>query len=1026
MTTINFLKDSEIELFDFPPRFTEEARRRFFVLPDNEVKFRKSETKVGYILLVGYFMSKKKFFFPEHFHTEDVKFVKKLLGIKNRIVISKDYNKITYSIHKKIILNKIGYHSFSDSRDIFEKEASELVKTSLRPKEIFDALLDFLEENRIEVPRYYVFAEVITKSLKFFENNLIGIIDRTLTAHQKEELDQFMNLPVDSSQAPSAVNPYLITYLKNVEQSVTHGKIKQSLDDFRQIKYLHDQLSDFFKLDLISNELINYYAIWVLKAEHVQFDSIGETGRKRLYVTSFITWQYRIRQDCFVDTFLQAVQKYYNDADKSANQAFLQKDVKYKNQEQVTKIRKILSDSKEQLNEIRKIVFSLTGNDSEKMRLIRDIFGKSGDNPGDAILKELDDLENIGIKSLKNRLFHEELEKGYRKLLNRISGILQILDFNQQNSNAEICKAIEHYQQNDTKINNTGVPLDFLGKNDRKWLFDKDGTLNYNLYRVFLFKAVFDHIKSGTLNLLFSERYKSVDDYLIHSKRWKDSKKELILRAGLERLDKDPQEITGLLKDMVENQYKTTNEHITDNPYIRFNTKGIARVKTPKSSDFQEGIISEWIGTDRCLPLTQILSDIRYCTDYISSFAHYSIKSSKSTPTDESFYAAIIALGCNIGIRRMGKISDGMSADRLEYIVRWFYSKKNIDDATMKINNLINTLPLSCIYLENREKLNTSSDGQKYDVTVPSLNASHSPKYFGTGKGVSVYSSIDEKDRLFYNRVISASERESGFVLDGLFHSEDITSDTHSTDTHGYSETVFGICYLLDVQFTPRIKNYQEQLLYTFKDKNRKHYENQEYKILPAKSACINEEIITEQWDQILRLLCTVKLKETLPSNILKRLSSYSKQNPLYRAIKETGRIYKTVFLLKYYDEVLLRQNIEKQLNRIELSHHFAKTVFFGNNRELRYATKEEQEIAVGCRQLIQAAIILWNYLFISEKLSQITNPAEFQKQIELLKNSSMMSWQHVNLHGKYDFDLDVNTAPFNLNATKSLKINLI
>jgi hypothetical protein len=75
---------------------------------------------------------------------------------------------------------------------------------------------------------------------------------------------------------------------------------------------------------------------------------------------------------------------------------------------------------------------------------------------------------------------------------------------------------------------------------------------------------------------------------------------------------------------------------------------------------------------------------------------------------------------------------------------------------------------------------------------------------------------------------------------------------------------------------------------------------------------------------------------------------------------------------------------------------------------------------------LIQNAIILWNYLFVSEKLSQITNPAEFQKQIELLKKSSMMSWQHINLHGKYDFDVDINTAPFDLNAVKSLNVKLI
>ena len=742
-----------------------------------------------------------------------------------------------------------------------------------------------------------------------------------------------------------------------------------------------------------------------------------------MYAISFITWQYKIRQDYFVDTFLQAVQKYYSDAGKLADQAFLQNDIKYRKQEQVTKIRKIISESKERLHEIREIVLSRTGDDAEKMRLIREVLNKVEANTGDAILKELDELENAGIKNLKIKLFYEELEKGCRKLLNRVSGIMQILEINPQNANPEIYKAIEHYQLKNAKINNSKIPLAFLHKNEQNLLFDNDGAINYNLYKIFLFKAVFDHLKAGSLNLLFSERYKSVDDYLIHSKRWKEYKKELILRAGLERLDKTPQEIFELLKDIVGNQYKTTNENITENPYIRFSTKGLARVTTPKSSDIQEGIVPELIGSDRYLPLTKILSDIRYCTDYISSFAHYSIKSSKSTPSDESFYAAIIALGCNIGIRRMGKISDGMSADRLEYIVRWFCSKKNIDEANRKIINLINNLPLSGIYPENREKLHTSSDGQKYDVTIPSLHASHSPKYFGTGKGVSVYSFIDEKDRLFYNTVISASERESNYLLDGLFNNEDVTSDTHSTDTHGYSETIFGICYLLDIQFTPRIKNYQDQLLYTFKEKSRKMYENQAYKILPAKNCHINEDIITEQWDQILRLLCTIKLKETLPSNILKRLSSYSKQNPLYKAIKEIGRIYKTIFLLKYYDEVLLRQNIEKQLNRVELSHLFAKTVFFGNNRELKYATKEEQEIAVGCRHLIQNAIILWNYLFISEKLSQITNHAELQKQIELLKNSSMMSWQHVNLHGRYDFDIEVDTYPFDLNAAKSLNI---
>ncbi|MEG1591398.1 MAG: Tn3 family transposase, partial [Chryseobacterium sp.] len=150
----------------------------------------------------------------------------------------------------------------------------------------------------------------------------------------------------------------------------------------------------------------------------------------------------------------------------------------------------------------------------------------------------------------------------------------------------------------------------------------------------------------------------------------------------------------------------------------------------------------------------------------------------------------------------------------------------------------------------------------------------------------------------------------------------------------------------------------------------------------------------------------------------------YSKQHPLYKAMKEIGRIHKTIFLLRYYDEPPLRQNIEKQLNKIELSHLFAKAVFFGNNQEFKYETKEEQEIVVACRHLIQNAIILWNYLFISDKLSEIKEEEEVMKNIELMKNSSIMTWQHVNMHGEYDFIIDVEKPPFDMDKINLLKIN--
>ena len=79
-----------------------------------------------------------------------------------------------------------------------------------------------------------------------------------------------------------------------------------------------------------------------------------------------------------------------------------------------------------------------------------------------------------------------------------------------------------------------------------------------------------------------------------------------------------------------------------------------------------------------------------------------------------------------------------------------------------------------------------------------------------------MYSFIDDTHSLFYSTVISSSEREAAYVIDGLLHNDVVKSDIHSTDTHGYSEIIFAITHLLGFTFAPRIKNLQDQRLYSF------------------------------------------------------------------------------------------------------------------------------------------------------------------------------------------------------------------
>lgn len=94
------------------------------------------------------------------------------------------------------------------------------------------------------------------------------------------------------------------------------------------------------------------------------------------------------------------------------------------------------------------------------------------------------------------------------------------------------------------------------------------------------------------------------------------------------------------------------------------------------------------------------------------------------------------------------------------------------------------------------------------------------------------------------------------------------------------------------------------------------------------------------------------------------------------------------------------------------------------NSGEFKCGTKEEQEIVTACKVLIQNAIVLWNYLFLSQLLANNSDAEERKHMLELIKQGSIICWQHINLHGEYDFTKHAaNEACFNMEKIYALRI---
>lgn len=114
------------------------------------------------------------------------------------------------------------------------------------------------------------------------------------------------------------------------------------------------------------------------------------------------------------------------------------------------------------------------------------------------------------------------------------------------------------------------------------------------------------------------------------------------------------------------------------------------------------------------------------------------------------------------------------------------------------ISNATSQLPAFHLY-DIQDTLHSSSDGQRIETQINTLNARYSPKYFGLQKGVSAYTLVANHVPI-NAKIIGTHEHESHYVFDLLHNNtSDIKPERHSTDTHGTNQVNFGFCMHLDI-----------------------------------------------------------------------------------------------------------------------------------------------------------------------------------------------------------------------------------
>jgi TnpA family transposase len=560
------------------------------------------------------------------------------------------------------------------------------------------------------------------------------------------------------------------------------------------------------------------------------------------------------------------------------------------------------------------------------------------------------------------------------------------------------------------------VPTAFIPKNLHSHLYRTEGSkkkqLDVDRYEFLVYRLLRNTLEAGDVFSNDSTEFRRFEDDLISDARWQH-RDDILREIGLPVLLAPIEETLAALHDDIEAQLKLVNHHIEhrDNPHIKVRQQGSKRRWGLVYPAPDESVNSSFYGQLPGIDVARLLWFVAERTDFLKAFTHVLDRYVKHDADPREILACVVAMGTNMGLRKMAEVS-GISYASLASTARNYLRPETLHAANDAVSNATAGLPAFHLF-DIGDQIHSSSDGQRFETQIDTFNARHSPKYFGLDKGISACTVIANHVPINM-KVIGAHEHESHYVFDLLYNNtSDIRPQVHSTDTHGTNQVNFWTLHTFEYQFAPRYRDLHKRMGSLVGRHLPSHYGN--WVIKPSRKA--HDELIVKEWPNVQRIMVSLAQKDVTQATIVRKLSSYVRQNQTKKALWELDNLCRTRYILRFINDVNLRQAVQKALNRGEAYHRLRRAIAYVNSGKLRVRTEAEQQLWNECSRLIANAIIHYNTALLSRVYEQ-KRAAGDQAAMELIAAMSPVAWQHVNLFGSFEFgpaaspiDIDVLAA---------------
>lgn len=879
--------------------------------------------------------------------------------------------------YRQAIREHLGSRPFSHGgREVVIRTVHRVAQVMSDPADLISASVEALIKERIELPAFSHLDRLIGNLRQAIHEEIYRTIDTALSEAQRQILDALLEVPPG----------YRLNGFSRLKETPGPANLKHMRQWIERLAELNATLDPRPLLGEIPHTKIRQFAAEAKALETSDLRDVCQPGRRHTLLVCLLHQTQSQTRDQLIEMFIRRMRR-------TRNQAIERLHTLQQNQRAIEEA--LLAVFGQVLQQA-----GATDADEELGRNVRQVLIEQGG------------VESLGAQYQAVTAYHNDhylplLWPSHRSSRRTVFRLLEQLTLASSSMDTRLLDALDVVRQHQgCRRSGLNVTLD-LGFASRRWQSfvehrqDGDVILDRRALELCVLMYLAEALQSGDLYVVGSGAY---DDYRTQLLTWDECERRLEHYGAEVKLPTEVGRFVSELRDTLDALATCVDTGFPHNSALRIDPDGTPHLIRQAAQPLPPGLQTfEQAIRDR-MPERHLLDVLKHAQHWCSFTRHFGPLSGSDPKLEEAtkrYLFTVFGFGCNLGVNQTARHApESINRHALRRINAQHVTVDKLDAACADLIREYARFELPTLWGQANVAI---ADGTHMELRENNLLGEQHIRY-GRYGGIA-YHHISANYIALFSNFIACGVWEAVYILDGLLQNRsEFEVDTVHADTHGQSEPVFGLAYLLGIELLPRMRTWNDAEFY------RPEATSTYAHIDALFTKRVDWQVIEAHWQDMMQVVLSIQAGKVLPSMLLRKLGSRSRKNRLYLAFRELGRVVRTLFLLRFISEAELRQSIRAETTKIESYNDFLDWIGFGGP-VIKSGDPVEQLKQVKYMDLVANAVMLHNVVDLTDVLANMIEEG-LPVTRELIARIAPTLREHLRRFGQYDIDMEDLPSP--------------